>query len=411
MTSPFDREVRLMLQAAMLIFVYTIGVGILNGLDIVEFNRRMLLAHLHGGTLGWMTLAILSATLWLFSMDSPMSETGKKFARGLAYLAPIAIAGYVLAFGTTFGIVRPIAGIATLTLLIGFAVWAFARSRSATLNVPQLFVLVGLTSSVLGGSFGVLNGLALARGWDWVPSSFFDAHPGTMEIGFVIPVAMGLAEWGMRRNQMDQPAPLWGFIQVGLMFAAFAVILAAILAEADAMVGIGTLIAVVAVIVFFVRMWPHADSIWFVTRGPERHALAAGVMLGVTIAYITVIINLAQGVFEDIPRGQTLAFIHLMAVATTTNAILAFVVFLSSRVRPLGLVDDVIFGGINIGVIGFVIALTLDVTPMVHLFVPIMGSSLLLAIGVHLVALGKRPAGEQAEERAARAGEVSEPLS
>ena len=46
---PFEAEIRFILAAAMLLFVYTVVVGILNGLDLVEFGRRPLLAHLHVG--------------------------------------------------------------------------------------------------------------------------------------------------------------------------------------------------------------------------------------------------------------------------------------------------------------------------------------------------------------------------
>lgn len=122
-----DRQVRLVLQVAMLIFVYTVGVGILNGLDLVEFSRALLLAHLHGGTLGWMTLGILAATLWLFSEGEAPNEPSIQLAPGLAYLASAAIALYVLAFATTTGALRPVAGSATLAALIGFAA---SRSRT-----------------------------------------------------------------------------------------------------------------------------------------------------------------------------------------------------------------------------------------------------------------------------------------
>lgn len=63
---PLDRLVRFTLTVALVVFVWTIGIGILNGIDAVEFSRQVLLSHLHGGTLGWMTLGILAAAQWLF---------------------------------------------------------------------------------------------------------------------------------------------------------------------------------------------------------------------------------------------------------------------------------------------------------------------------------------------------------
>ena len=39
MTAPYASEVRLMLRAALVLFVFTVVVGILNGIDLVDFDR------------------------------------------------------------------------------------------------------------------------------------------------------------------------------------------------------------------------------------------------------------------------------------------------------------------------------------------------------------------------------------
>lgn len=387
---PLDGEVRLMLRAALLLFAYTIGIGILNGLDLVEFSRQQLLSHLHGGTLGWMTLAILGVTLWLFGGSDTTSSV--RSARTLAIAAPIAIALYVSAFATTAGGLRPLAGTATLLVLIGAAAWAFRRVRTVAVTVPHLFVLLGLTSSVIGGTFGVINGMAIAFDWTWVPASFFGAHPGTMEVGFIIPVAMGLAEWGLRRGGSEPRVTRAGQVQVALMFLAFAWVLGLILSQQDELAGLGILFAIIGLVIFYVRLGRTLRRTSLRDRGFERHAAAGAVFLGITIVYIFVAIQMAGGDFVQIPRGQTLSFIHLMSVGATTNALLAFIVSLSRRATPAGVVDDLIFWGVNVGLAGFVVALTADIDGAIALFVPVMGAGLLLAVAVHVVALGRRPA-------------------
>jgi hypothetical protein len=394
-----DREARLMLQAALLIFVWTIAIGILNGLDLVEFTRTQLLSHLHGGTLGWLTLGILSLTIWLFGGDD-VSDRSRRFIRAWSALAVVAVAAYVLAFATTMGIMRPLAGTLTLTALVGFAGWALSRVPHVTPTVPRLFALVGLATSVLGGMFGVINGLAIARGWS-IPSSFFDAHPGTMEIGFVLPVAMGLAEWGLRRGMPEERASRAGLVQVAVMFVAFALALTFFLAEMEEQVGLATMLAVVGVVIFWVRMWSIARHTSLLRRWPQRHALVGGVLIGVTLVYITVLITRAEGVFEDIPRGQQLGFIHLMAVGATTNTLLAYVTALSQRTTAPNLLDDVIFWGVNVGVIGFVTVLTIDARDGIYVFVPIMGAALLVAIATHVARL-RRDVAESVSEEAVR---------
>ena len=50
---------KLLLQVAMVVFVWTIGIGILNGTDVVDFDRKVLLSHVHAGTLGWITTSVI----------------------------------------------------------------------------------------------------------------------------------------------------------------------------------------------------------------------------------------------------------------------------------------------------------------------------------------------------------------
>src|SRR5690349_15687425 len=64
--APLANEIRLLLQAALVLFVITVVIGILNGADVVDFSHAKLMTHVHAGTLGWITLSALAASLWLF---------------------------------------------------------------------------------------------------------------------------------------------------------------------------------------------------------------------------------------------------------------------------------------------------------------------------------------------------------
>lgn len=402
-SSEIDQLVRRTIQVAMLIFVWTISVGILNGLDLVEFQRKILLSHLHGGTLGWMTLSILAFAMWLFGGNQ--GEGGDDaigWIHRVVVLAVVAIPSYVVVFATTTEIARPIAGTATWIALIGFAIWAFQRAqRTETLTVPHLLALLGLLSSVLGGTFGVLNGIAVAQHWTRYPDGLFEAHPGTMEIGFVVPVAMGVSEWILTLGRPDEKPTRLGKAQVVLMFLAFAWVLTFILADQEELVGPGTLFGIIAVGIFYKRMWSIIRATRLTARTPARHAVAGAFFIGVTFVYIFVIISKAQGDFAAIPDGQAISFIHLMAIGATTNAILAFVIHLSRRATEPGPVDDLIFWGVNIGLAGFVVALTTDTRGLIAVFTPIMGAALLTAIVTHAAALHKAPAGWESQGRPA----------
>src|SRR5688572_23347313 len=112
-------EIRLLLQAALVLFVITVVIGILNGADVVDFNHAKLLTHVHAGTLGWITLSALAASLWLFG-GGEFSEGQQRTARYLAYGAALFVPLYVAAFFATPRILPPIIGADVLSLFVVF---------------------------------------------------------------------------------------------------------------------------------------------------------------------------------------------------------------------------------------------------------------------------------------------------
>jgi hypothetical protein len=71
--STYRAEIRSLYRVAMLIFLVTVGIGLLNGLDVVDFDRATLLTHVHAGTLGWITLSVFAFTLWLWQAGAAPS--------------------------------------------------------------------------------------------------------------------------------------------------------------------------------------------------------------------------------------------------------------------------------------------------------------------------------------------------
>jgi cbb3-type cytochrome oxidase subunit 1 len=100
-------DLRLLFQSAIVIFLVTVIIGILNGVDAVDFSHDALLTHVHAGTLGWITLAVFATTFWLFSEGEALSAREAAQAHQLSLAAIGAMALYVLAFATGNGIFRP----------------------------------------------------------------------------------------------------------------------------------------------------------------------------------------------------------------------------------------------------------------------------------------------------------------
>ena len=98
---PLRREVLLLLQVAMVVFVWTVVIGILNGADIVDFSRKTVLSHVHAGTLGWITMSVFAGSLWLFGTGA--TDRAVKYARVLTGAAIIALPAFAFTFSLTFG--------------------------------------------------------------------------------------------------------------------------------------------------------------------------------------------------------------------------------------------------------------------------------------------------------------------
>jgi hypothetical protein len=112
-----ESSARLLFKAALLIFLVTIVIGILNGLDVWEPTHNLLLTHVHAGTLGWITLSVFGAAVLLFG-DVMVTQTATVGVRNLALGAIGAVVIYVIAFATGTGIFRPIAGTLMLAAIV-----------------------------------------------------------------------------------------------------------------------------------------------------------------------------------------------------------------------------------------------------------------------------------------------------
>src|SRR4029078_3507949 len=110
---------------AMAVFVVNIVIGILNGADVVEFDRNQILTHVHAGTVGWLTLSIVASTFLLFRASD------RRLMLTLAVLAPT----YVVAFYTGNFALRAIGGVALL-IAVGWLVWWLWRQDLAGAPTP-----------------------------------------------------------------------------------------------------------------------------------------------------------------------------------------------------------------------------------------------------------------------------------
>lgn len=382
-------EIELLLFVAIAMFLYTTGIGILNGTDVVDPTHNRLMAHVHGGTLGWITTSVFAATLWLFGEGPPLTKVQKHAARWLSNLVVLVFPAFVLAFATTDGLLRPIAGMAALATVAGFFLWTLSRVRGRELSVPHWGFLAALATSVAGGVVGVLWGLQLATDTRFLPTDGEDTHPGTMVIGFLIPVGLAMAEWTFSFPRPPR-ATRAGVIQMGFPFVGGLVLMAALLSDVNPLAALAILLEVIGVVIFAVRLWPSIRSVDWLAPGPGRHAVVscASIVFAIGLAQYFVVKYDAD--FDRVlleVRHQLLALDHTNFVGVMTNAVFAMLLAITARRGRWRRLNHAIFVGMNAGLVVFLAGLMLDSTPVKQIGAPVMGSFLLLGLCVFAIRL------------------------
>lgn len=378
-------EIRLLLLAAMAVFVYTIVIGILNGTDVVDFDRRRILGHVHGGTLGWLTLAVFAASLWLFGESKPVSDGDRKLVRILSWAGILTFVAYVAAFSLTYNETRPVIGIAATSVIAGFFIWVLKRAIGSELGVPHWGFLAALGTSVVGGLLGVLLGLEIATGDNWIPGDGEAAHPATMVLGFLVPVGLAMSEWAFFFPNPPKATRL-GIIQMGFPFLGGILLMSSLLMEVTALAPPAILLQIAGLGIFIYRMWPSIKQIDPMAATPGRHAIMAVISLVYVIGLAQYFVIKYDGDFDLVPLHQLLSLDHTQFIGLMTNSI--FAMLMAATIGQRGnRMDHLIFILVNVGIIGFAAGLLFDVTAMKRTFTPIMGVGLLIGLAVYALRL------------------------
>ena len=399
-------------QYGLAIFTLTALLGLANATQLFgQLDRNTLLTHLHSGTLGWITMGVIGLSIWIFG------ATGKDTA---IRVSAASTAAYVLAFWSGNFQARAIFGVTELAVIAYW--WFFAASRGmaegglARLDVPKLSVVLGLTTLVIGSTFGVIVQVLLGTGSSLPASTdLVGAHASAQTGGYLVLVAAGFIEWqltgGGRRS-------LAGLIQVGLLFVgglvlAFSVLLSAQLGPqlAQALPGIATLLTIAGIAIAAVRLGRAALSVSW-SSGGKRHIAMGVPWVAAAVIFQFVLVQqfiAAQGDITKVSGGLLHSLDHSYFVGLMTNVLFGAVLVLTADgERRWPWADNVIFWGLNLGAGAFVAVLLTAgsgegakaFTHPVAYTAPIMGLSALLGIATLLVRLQAAPARATATARA-----------
>ena len=391
--APWATSARDLYLVAMAVFLITILIGILNGADAVEFDRNAILTHVHSGTVGWLTLTIVATTFVLFRAAD----------RNLMLALAIGVPVYVLAFYTGNFVFRAIAGVALLGIVAWLVYWVWITYLAGERTIPRLAVVLGLTSFGYGAVVGVLIQLALALEVDILPGDTIGAHASAMTFGYLVLCAMGFIEWRLRDTR---GLPTLGLVQVGALFLGGLVISVSLLLGAEQIGGmIYLLTQLVAVVIFAIRIWPAAFATSFVAPAPARHfAVASFWAVGALILFMYIVFTFITAENPDdpaaLPFNILIASDHAVYLGVITNVVLGVLSLLFLRGRAPSWMAHVIFWGINLGLTVFVVGLIVDTAEIKRIGAPVMGVTLLVALGLLAArAFGSSPDTDALEAR------------
>ncbi|MET0913868.1 MAG: hypothetical protein ABWZ68_11270, partial [Acidimicrobiales bacterium] len=308
---PYRSQIRLLLATALILFVFTVVIGILNGTDLVDFDRKVLLTHVHVGTLAWITLSVFASTLWLFA-DRPLEGGLDTWARLGAPLAAGTVVAYDLTFLTTTGWSRPVLGTLTAFAIIGWFLWAVAQARRTEVSVPMWGMLAALATSVTGGILGVLYGILIASRGDAkvLPAGGEDAHPATMVVGFLVPVGLALIEWWLRPDEARTPACRAGFWQMALLFLGGFTLMIGVLLDAVPLITLNLPFEIVAIGIFLRRNWASLRTVGWSEGRPPPFLAAATVATVWNLGMLIYLLSKYADDFDAAPDRLLLALDH-----------------------------------------------------------------------------------------------------
>ncbi len=385
---------RTMFRWAMGIFLVTIVIGILNGLDLWEPSRELLLTHVHAGTLGWITLAVIGVGLLVLGGDADEEATrkGQRMSQGMVWSTVL----YVIAFATTTGIMRPITGTLMLLAIIWALVWMIGRYRQEPKTVPGLALMLATVSLAIGAVLGVLYGLFIANGElpgidADMAGSIAGAHPPAMLVGYLMLAGTAVTEWFLSARATPTSESKPGVAVAWILFVAGQFFNVAFIANVEALIQAATMLELVGVVIFIVRMWKHLTPKAWKEGGTLVYGRLSLVFLVAGFGLFMYIVQLFISGAIDPEAGEGLnllvAFDHAMFMGVMTNALL---LAMAAGMAYDGM-QKMIVWGTNIGLVGFLAGLMTESAAVKRVFTPIMGAALLLAAYKFLIAKAEGP--------------------
>lgn len=325
-------SLKVLFTGSLLLFLVNIFFGIDNAFTAGEIPRWQVLIHLHGGSVGWITLSSIGVAIWVLTGQRSVDAGYERKVRGLVWTAIVVFAGYVPTFGLAFSrpsgflvTLLPIFGVCAVLVLWVCAFFAFSQFKhQSVLTTVHLLAAGTLLTAAIGATVGMLLGMERAVG-QFLPLPAGDrvgAHAGMMDTNLFL-LASLVVEWSVRKEESRWTWP--GLLQAVLwMFGAALVPIAFFLNIVPQVLPVFGLALLGGLALFLGRYaWRALASI------PTGSGIRSWAFFGTAwlIVYMALFLYLvATGAdFISVPAWFITAFAHAGFVGMMTNILMGVV--------------------------------------------------------------------------------------
>ena len=383
---------RVLLIGALGMLLVSAGLGDQAGLGGAGGSGPALIAHVHAGSLGWLTLAVLAVALRM-AHDGDQAETRPAaglFGLYVSCVAVVAVAAFVAAAAAGTAAAEAWTGTAALLAVLGFLAWLVALSRATRTPwvMPQLGMAAALVVLVAGTILGAMSAGDTASGNATGAASLGSAHSAVLVVPFVVLAATAVVEWAAARLAGDyQPVTTAGLVQVGALLVAAAVIIVGVLGNDLALVEANIPLELGGIAIFLVRVgpllltagWAKGSRIWLVT-GTVALAVDAGLF-----AHVVFEIGARRYVsIDQVPPWVLFTVDHVTFVAVGTTVLFGAIAAMAADAEDARRqrADRLAAAGLVLGLTGTAAGIGAGSAAIEGAFATVLGIALLVAVVV-----------------------------
>jgi len=395
------QQIKYLFIGALTLFLINVFFGFDNALTEGELPRWQLLIHLHAGSIGWITLSVITMAVWIFSGNRELSAIYVSRVRLLTRVVIFFFGGYIISFGLSFSqgggffALLPIFG--TLSALTIWSMAAFAVTqyrKSETKSAPELMVMSGLLIASLGALMGVLLGLENALSTSIIPGADrIGAHAGVMD-GYLLLGASAIVEWFFRGGSADRYSR--GALAQTILFGlAPLVVWLGLIVNVEMLAGLSAPLILLGVIAFAVRNFRQVVAINPLKSGPGSWVFFGSIWTVIWALIFAYLINvfITQGE-EGISPALGILFVHSAFVGTMTCLILgACSVRGFGASNVLGWAEPLAPWLVNLGLVVFIL---FEFISDSRLGAIVMGTGVLLGVATMVVRMLSEKTGQMA---------------